>query len=77
MLARAEGTSVAVVRADGTVHLQMIQVGRDYGDRLEILSGLQEGDRIIPNPGESAREGMKVEVVEKRADEPSPATAGK
>jgi RND family efflux transporter MFP subunit len=65
LLVRADGTSVAVVRADHTVHLQKIQVGRDYGDRLEVLSGLQEGDRIIPNPGDAAREGLKVEMVEK------------
>jgi|SRR5579871_888640 len=63
LIARAEGTQVAVVRADHTVHLQKIQPGRDYGDRLEVLSGLQEGDLIIPNPLDVAREGMKVEPV--------------
>ena len=67
LLVRAEGTNVAVVGQDDTVHLQKIQVGRDYGDRLEVLSGLHEGDRIIPNPGDSAREGLKVEIVEKEA----------
>lgn len=70
LLVRAEGTSVAVVRPDHTVHLQKIQVGRDYGDKLEVLSGIAEGDRIIPNPGDSAREGLKVEMVEKSPDPP-------
>ncbi len=63
LIVRAEGTLVAVVRPDHTVHLQKIEVGRDYGDRLEVLSGLHEGDSIIPNPGESAREGVKVVPV--------------
>ena len=44
LVVRAEGTEVAVLRSDNTVHLQKIQVGRDYGDRLEILSGLEEGE---------------------------------
>jgi RND family efflux transporter MFP subunit len=63
LIVGADGTSVAVVRPDHTVHLQKIEVGRDYGDRLEVISGLQEGDTIIPNPGDAAREGLKVDPV--------------
>jgi RND family efflux transporter MFP subunit len=72
LVLRASGPQVAVVRPDRTVHIQNIQVGRDYGDRLEVLSGLQEGETIIANPGDIAREGMKVEAVpvtEKRSGE--------
>ena len=65
LIVRADGTRVAVVRPDHTVHLQKIEVGRDYGDRLEVLSGLKEGDTIIPNPGDVAREGLKVNPVSK------------
>ena len=54
---------VAVVRADHTVHLQKIEVGRDYGDRLEVMSGLREGQMIIPNPGDFLREGLQVQPV--------------
>ena len=63
LIVRAEGTLVAVVRPDHTVHLQKIDIGRDYGDHLEVLGGLEEGDLIIPNPGENAREGVKVTPV--------------
>jgi multidrug efflux pump subunit AcrA (membrane-fusion protein) len=69
-----------VVRPDGTVHLQKIQLGRDYGDRLEVLSGLQQGDRIIANPGDSAREGVKinpVDAAEKASGQPPAKGAGK
>jgi RND family efflux transporter MFP subunit len=59
----ADGTRVAVVRPDHTVHFQKIEVGRDYGDRLEVLSGLQEGDTIVPRPGDNIREGIKVEPL--------------
>ena len=63
LIVRADGTSVAMVRPDHTVHLQKIEVGRDYGDRLEILNGLREGDTIILNPGDSAMEGMRIDPI--------------
>jgi multidrug efflux pump subunit AcrA (membrane-fusion protein) len=60
----ADGTRIALVRPDATVHFQAIEVGRDYGDKLEVLSGLNEGDTIIPRPSDAIREGTKVEPVE-------------
>ena len=59
----ADGTKVALLRPDHTVHFQPIEVGRDYGDKLEVLSGLAEGDTIIPKPGDLVREGVKVDPV--------------
>ena len=49
--------------ANGTIHVQKIEVGRDYGDRLEVLNGLNEGDTIVQNPGDVVHEGMKVEIA--------------
>ena len=63
LVVRSNGSEVAVVRPDGTVQLRKIEVGRDYGDRLEVLNGLEEGDSVIQNPGDTVRDGMKVEVV--------------
>jgi multidrug efflux pump subunit AcrA (membrane-fusion protein) len=80
LIVRADGTQVAVVRPDDTVHLQKIQLGRDYGDRLEVLSGLHPGDRIIANPGDTAREGVKINPVaaaEKASEQPTPKGDGK
>jgi RND family efflux transporter MFP subunit len=62
LIVRSDGTQVAVVRADHRVHLQKIEPGRDYGDRLEVLAGLREGDTIIPNPGDLT-EGTVVDPV--------------
>ena len=45
LIVRSEGAQVALVRPDHIVHFQKIRVGRDYGDKLEVLSGLQ---RVIP-----------------------------
>jgi RND family efflux transporter MFP subunit len=63
LIVRSDGTEAAVIRPDHTVHLQKIQVGRDYGDRLEVINGLHEGEIVIANPGDIAREGIKVDPV--------------
>jgi RND family efflux transporter MFP subunit len=60
---RTDGAQVAIVQPDGTVHLQKITVGRDYGDRVEVLQGLDQGATIVTTPGDSAREGAKVVPV--------------
>jgi len=63
LILRAEGPQVAIVRPDDTIHLQKIEIGRDYGDRMEVPNGLHEGDRIVLNPGDVLREGAKVNPV--------------
>ena len=63
LVVRPEGTHVAIGGPDGIVHLRKIEIGRDYGDKLEIVSGLEEGDTIIENPGDNAREGLKVKAA--------------
>jgi RND family efflux transporter MFP subunit len=64
LVVRSNGPQVAVVGADGTVHFALVQLGRDLGDRLEALSGVQEGDRLVVNPGDAVREGAKVKAVD-------------
>ena len=71
LIVRDNGAQVAVVRPGNTLHLVNIQAGRDYGDRVEVLAGLNEGDTVVTNPGDIAREGLKVDVVS------VPAAAGK
>jgi RND family efflux transporter MFP subunit len=63
MIVRADGAQIAVVGTDHIVHLRKIDAGRDYGDRVEVLNGLHEGDMIVANPGDAVREGLKVDTV--------------
>ncbi|HZS55917.1 MAG TPA: efflux RND transporter periplasmic adaptor subunit [Bryobacteraceae bacterium] len=58
------GTQVAVVEPGHRVHLQPIVAGRDYGDHIEVVSGLNDGDVIIPNPSDVLREGAMVDPIE-------------
>ena len=67
ILFRRDGAQVAVVTPDHTVHLQKITVGRDYGDRVEILQGIAEGTTIVAVPGDAAREGVTIVPVERDA----------
>ena len=64
LVVRADGPQVAVVDAAGKVHFTRVQLGRDLGDHLEALSGVDEGDRLAVNPGDVVREGAKVNAVE-------------
>jgi multidrug efflux pump subunit AcrA (membrane-fusion protein) len=58
-----EGSVVAVLDAGNQVHFQRITVGRDFGNRIEVLSGLTEGQRAIVNPNDSVQEGVKVRPI--------------
>lgn len=42
-----EGGEVLVVRPDGTVEQRTVKLGAEGNDRIEIVSGLSEGDRVI------------------------------
>lgn len=60
-LFRSEGMSVAAVR-DGRVALLPVTVGHDYGDELEIISGLRPNDLLIINPPDSIAAGQAVRI---------------
>lgn len=75
LLFRAEGTQVGVVRADGTVELRNVSVGRDFGPTVEILAGVNPSDRVIVNPSDSLVSGAKVRFADTPKAEPSPAPA--
>jgi RND family efflux transporter MFP subunit len=64
ILFRNDGAQLAIVGTDNTVHLQKIVVGRDYGDRVEILQGVSEGAVIVSAPGDVSREGARIVPVE-------------
>jgi len=63
LVVRSDGPQVAVVAPDGRVHFARIQLGRDFGDRLEVLSGLEEGQQVVINPSDAIREGAQVKPV--------------
>jgi RND family efflux transporter MFP subunit len=63
LLFRGQGVLVAQVDAQGIVHLLPVRLGRNYGDSVEILEGLQGNEQIVLNPSDSLAAGDKVQVV--------------
>jgi RND family efflux transporter MFP subunit len=59
VLFRKEGLRVAVVRT-GKAELVPITIGRDYGDKVEVVSGLQASDMVILDPSDSLLNGTPV-----------------
>lgn len=61
---RAEGTQVGVVKADHTVELRSIKIGRDFGTIIEVLTGVQSTDHVILNPSDSLVNGTAVRIAQ-------------
>jgi RND family efflux transporter MFP subunit len=61
LLFRAEGLRVGVVQ-DGRVQLVPVEVGHDYGAKIEITAGLTPQDQVILNPSDSLAQGERVQV---------------
>jgi len=67
LLFRSEGLRVGVVR-NSRVALVPITVGQDYGDAVEVLSGLTARDAVVVNPSDSLADGAQVRVEGKAAN---------
>lgn len=63
LVMKSDGPQVAVINAEGIVHFAKIQLGRDLGDHLEILGGIEDGQQLAVNPSDDVREGVRVKPV--------------
>jgi HlyD family secretion protein len=61
-LFRHEGGWAAFRAEDGVAHVQPVEIGRRGGFSVQVLSGLNEGDRIINHPSDSIVDGGSVEL---------------
>src|SRR5882757_5357975 len=77
LLFRAQGLQVGVVKADNSVELRDVKVGRDFGTTIEIVQGVTPSDKVIVNPSDSLTTGKTVRVAVATAVSPSPAMAKK
>ncbi len=57
---RGQLTFVYTVDADGRARLQPISPGAEADDRIEILAGIREGDRVVVNPPAQLSDGVRV-----------------
>jgi RND family efflux transporter MFP subunit len=64
LLFRPDGTRIALVDAGGRVRLALVKLGTDFGDSVEVLSGLNATDRVVLNPADSLANGDVVTPAE-------------
>ena len=69
LLANSFGTRVVVVGSDNRAHYRPVQVGRDLGTDVEILTGLTGTERLITNPADTLTEGQAVRVQSEKPGE--------
>jgi multidrug efflux system membrane fusion protein len=56
------GTFVYLINADNTVSVRKVTLGVTEGDRVEVVSGLVPGDRIVIDGADKLRDGAKINV---------------
>jgi RND family efflux transporter MFP subunit len=63
LMFRSQGVLVAKVDGGGNVQLQTVRLGRNFGETVEVLSGLAGNEQLVLNPSDSLAQGDKVTVV--------------
>ncbi len=46
------------------MEVRNVQIGRDFGQTVEILAGLTTADHVVANPSDSILAGIKVRVAQ-------------
>jgi RND family efflux transporter MFP subunit len=64
LIFRKEGLQVGLVR-NGKAELFPVKIGRDYGNAVEIVSGLRPTDAVIVDPSDSLVAGLPVRLSSK------------
>jgi RND family efflux transporter MFP subunit len=63
LIFRSEGLRVGVVRDGDRAELVPVILGKDYGNEVEVVSGIAENDLVISNPPDSLASGATVQIV--------------
>jgi RND family efflux transporter MFP subunit len=62
IVARADGPQVIAVRDDGTIRYLRVTLGRDLGQSVEIVAGLDGPERLVVSPPDGLKDGTRVAV---------------
>ena len=60
ILERGQLVSVFIVDSSNILHMRLIKTGKQHGEQWEVLSGLNDGDRIVVEGVERVKEGDRV-----------------
>lgn len=61
ILQRGQLVSVFIVDSSNVLHLRLIKTGKRYGNEREVLSGINDGDRVVVEGMERVKEGDRVQ----------------
>ena len=64
ILFQAAGPQVAIVGQRSKIELRKVTLGRDFGDTVEVLSGVTVKDSVVANPPDSITTGALVAVAQ-------------
>jgi len=76
LLFRKEGLNVTIVE-NGKAKLVPVTPGRDFGDSIEIVSGLQGNESVIMSPPDSIVTGETVKIATPQPSTPASAVGAK
>ena len=62
VMIRSDGPQVLVVDAKQTIRARAVKLGRDLGDKVEIVSGLNPAESLVANPTDALQDGAEVKV---------------
>ena len=60
IVTKTDGLFVVLVQ-DGKAHFQPITIGRDFGDEVEIRTGLKGNEKVVVSPSDDLREGEAIQ----------------
>src|SRR4029077_19105567 len=63
LLFRPDGTMAAIVGSDNRINLKKVTIGRDFGNSLEVLQGIDPTDRIVINPPDALDQNERVNLA--------------
>jgi RND family efflux transporter MFP subunit len=75
VLFRSAGLQVATLDSQQRVKLKSIVQGRDFGNSIEVLSGLVPHETVVLNPPDSIADGVQVRIAVADAAQPGPDAA--
>ncbi len=63
LIVDTQGVRVAAVGSDGTLRYKPVEMGRDYGDEVEVVSGVDTTDVLAINLAANLADGTRVEIA--------------
>jgi membrane fusion protein, multidrug efflux system len=74
VMIRSDGPKVLVVDAKNTIRSRPVKLGRDLGEKVEVISGLNPDESLVANPTDALREGTEVKAQSSKASDQSTKT---